>query len=382
LARLCRGAAGVFVSGAARPRLLLVARTRYELPLSPGLERKFAALRDRFELRVLATSASGRARDDGTFRLVRRLPVADGPLFWALLPLRVRRLAREHRPEVVVAQSPYEGALAWLARTGARLVVEVHGDWRTGTRLYGSPLRRLLSPVADAVARVAVRRADAVRTISPYTTSLVRELGVEPAAEFATFSDLGAFAERPPVPLPQAPAALSVAVLEPYKNVDGLARAWRLAAPRLPGAQLRIVGRGSRREAVEQLVRDLPAQTTWVERLTPAEVAHALDEATCLVLASRSEGLGRVLIEAFLRGRPAVAMGVGGIADVVEHDVSGLLVRTDDELADALVRVLADRELAERLAAGAREAGARWIASPEEFADRLAELVAATANSA
>ena len=86
-----------------------------------------------------------------------------------------------------------------------------------------------------------------------------------------------------------------------------------------------------------------------------------------------------MLIEAFLRGRPAVAMGIGGIPDVVEDGVSGLLVQTDEELADALVRVLTDRELAERLAAGAREAGERWITTPDEFADRLAELVQATA---
>jgi glycosyltransferase involved in cell wall biosynthesis len=167
-------------------------------------------------------------------------------------------------------------------------------------------------------------------------------------------------------------------VLELYKNVDGLARAWRLAAPRLPGTRLRIVGRGTQRAVVEQLVRELPAQTTWTERLTQAEVAAALDESTCLVLPSRSEGLGRVLVEASLRGRPAVAMGVGGITDVVSDGVSGLLVQTDDELADALVRMLADRTLAERLAAGAREAGERWIATPDEFADRLAELVETT----
>ena len=53
-----------------RPRLLLVGRTRYELPLSPSLQRKFDALRARFELRVLATAASGRAQDDGTYRRI------------------------------------------------------------------------------------------------------------------------------------------------------------------------------------------------------------------------------------------------------------------------------------------------------------------------
>jgi glycosyltransferase involved in cell wall biosynthesis len=358
-----------------KPHLLLVARTRYELPLSPSLERKFDALRELFDVRVFATSASGRARDDGTFRLVGRLPLFDGPLFYALLPFRVRRIAREHRPVAIVTQSPYEAAFVRLARTGARIVVELHGDWRTATRLYGSPLRRALSPAADAVGAYGLRRADAVRTISSYTTGLVRALGVEPAAEFPAFMDLELFSDRPPAPFPPSPGALFVGVLELYKNVDGLARAWRVAAPQLPGVQLRIVGRGSRRDVVEELVRDLPAQTAWTDRLSQADVARAMDEATCLVLPSRSEGLGRVLIEAFLRGRPAVAMDVGGIRDVVEDGVSGLLVSSDEELADALVRVLSDRQLAERLAAGARQSADRWLATPQEYAERIAEVV-------
>ncbi len=358
-----------------KPRLLLVARTRYALPLSPSLERKFGALRGRFELRVLATAADGRAHDDGTFRLVSRLPLFDGALFYLLLPARVRRIAREHRPVAIVTQSPYEAAFVWLARTDARIVVELHGDWRTATRLYGSPLRRALSPLADAVGTFGLRRAAAVRTISSYTSGLVREVGVEPAAEFPAFMDLEVFSEREPVPLPPTPAALFVGVLELYKNVDGLARVWRLVAQRLPAAHLRIVGRGSRADVIRRLVDELPAQTTWAERLTQEEVARALDEATCLVLPSRSEGLGRVLIEAFLRERPVVAMGVGGIRDVVEDGVNGLLVSSDDELAETLVRLLTDRPLAERLGAGARRSAERWLASPEDYAARVAELV-------
>ena len=359
-----------------KPRLLLVSRTRYKLPLSPSLERKFGALRERFDLRVLATAADGKARDDGTFRLAGRLRFLDGALFYVLLPFRVRAIAREHRPDAIVAQSPYETAFVLLARTRARVIVELQGDWRTATRLYGSPRRRLLSPLADALALRAVRRADAVRTISPYTTRLAREIGIEPAAEFPTFTDLELFVSSPPVPLPQVPAAVFVGVLELYKNPDGLARAWRLAAPRLPGAQLRIVGRGSRSDVARSLVNDLPAQTTWAEQLSQVEVMAALDAATCLVLPSRSEGLGRVLIEAFLRGRPAIGMRVGGIRDVVEDGVSGLLVDSDEELADALVRLLSDRELAERLATGAGHAGERWLQSPAEYAERMAELVA------
>ena len=362
----------------AKPRLLMVARTRYTLPLPEGVARKFDALRERFELRALATAADGRARDDGMFQLVGRLPLLDGALYYLLLPFRVRSLVKSHRPDAILFETPYSAAFSRPAWGRTRVIVEVHGDWRTATRLYGSRWRRLLAPLADAIGSGSVRRANAVRTISPYTSSLVRAVGVEPVAEFATYSDLGVFAELPVEPLPPEPSAIFVGVLERYKNVDGLARAWRSAAPRVGGAKLAIVGRGSDRLVVEQLVRDLPKQTTWAEYLPPAEVAKALDAATCLVLPSRSEGLGRVLIEAFLRGRPAVAAGVGGIRDLVENGTNGLLVSSDEELAEALVSILTDRELAERLGRGALETAKRWLTTPDEFADRIAEVVAAS----
>ena len=363
---------------AAKPRLLMVARTRYTLPLPEGVERKFAAMRERVELRALATAADGHAQDDGVFHLVGRLPLLDGLLYYLLLPFRVRALVKSHRPDAILFETPYSAAFSRIARGNARAIVEVHGDWRTATRLYGSRWRRLLAPLGDAIGSWSVRRADAVRTISPYTTRLVREVGVEPVAQFATFSDLGVFAELPVEPLPAERVALFVGVLERYKNVDGLAGAWRRAAPRVDGATLAIVGRGSDRPVVEELMRDLPAQTTWVEYLPPAEVARALDAATCLVLPSRSEGLGRVLIEAFLRGRPAVAAGVGGIRDVVEDGVNGILVASDDELTEALVRILTDRKLAEELGRGALETAKLWLTTPEEFADRIAGVVAAS----
>ena len=79
-----------------------------------------------------------------------------------------------------------------------------------------------------------------------------------------------------------------------------------------------------------------------------------------LVLPSRSEGLGRVVVEAFCRGRGVVGTRVGGIPDLVEDGETGLLVPPEDAaaLADALVRVLSDRALAERLGAAARAARA------------------------
>jgi glycosyltransferase involved in cell wall biosynthesis len=348
-------------------RALLVGRTRYPWPVPPE---KFDALRNHLDVRVLGTSADGAAHRDSTFTLVPRRPILDGVFFWLALPVRISRLLRDFRPDAVVCQTAYEGAAALLARriarVPARVVVEVHGDWRTATRLYGSPARRALSRVADTVAAVALRRADRVRTVSPFTASLVRELGVEPAAEFPAYMDLEPFTGQT-VPLPARPVALFVGVLEAYKNIDGLADAWRRANIE---ADLRIVGKGSR----ESVVRELGAR--WDRELTHEQVARALDDAWVLVLPSRSEGMGRVLVEAFLRGRAVIGSRAGSIPNLVEDGVSGLLVDSTAELADALRRVLSDRELAERLGHGARDAAAPWLQTPEEYAERMRELVA------
>ena len=145
-----------------RRRVLFVARTRYSLPLDESLDRKWSALRARLDVRVLAAAAPGTAGNDGTFVLFRpRGPKAlDGPLFYLALPFRVARELRRFRPHAVVAQSPYEGAAILAARllirSQARLVLDVHGDWRTFTRLYGSSLRRLLDPFADRIAAVII----------------------------------------------------------------------------------------------------------------------------------------------------------------------------------------------------------------------------------
>ena len=319
-----------------KPRLLLAGRTRYRLPLDESLHRKFAALERLFELRVLGTAEPGSASANGTFRLVAPVGPAhlEGALFHLTFPFRVAKELRGFRPDAVVVQGAHEAAAALLGRRlagiPAQVVLDVHGDWRTVTRLYGSPTRRLLNPLADRLAAAAVRRADAVRTVSGYTTGLVRELGVEPAAVFPAFMDLEPFLS-PPLPLPAQPAALFVGVLEHYKDIDGLAEAWRRAAPRLPGAMLHLVGRGSRRHVVEALCR----------------------------------------------GRPIVATRVGGIRDVVSDGLNGILVepRGPGALAEALVRVLCDRELAERLATAARPSVEPWLATPEQYAERLLELV-------
>jgi len=138
-----------------------------------------------------------------------------------------------------------------------------------------------------------------------------------------------------------------------------------------------IVGRGSQRAIVDRLSADFPGRVEHHEWLDPAPLAALLDEATVLVLPSWPEGLGRVIIEAFARGRAVVATDAGGIPDLVTHGVEGFLVPRADSvaLASALERLLGDRELAERMGAAAHARYSDWHTTPAELAREIRVLV-------
>jgi glycosyltransferase involved in cell wall biosynthesis len=364
-----------------KPRVLFVSRERFRLPLEGAQQRKWAAVASVVDPRIVAAAADGTPTRDERFRLAARAPFLDGPLYYLRLPMRIARELRAFRPEAALVQGVHETVAFLLARRLARaptkVILDVQGDWHETTRLYGSPLRRLLNPLNDALAPVAVRRADAVRTVSTHTSGLVRRLGVEPAAVFPSYVDAQTFLERPPAPLPDRPRAVFVGVLERTKAFDTLAEAWRRAAPQVPDAVLHLVGDGTLRAVAEELVADLPAQTQWSERLEPGEVAAAMDASWLVCLPSRSEGLPRVALEGACRGRAVVGGNRAGIPDVVHHGENGLLVDPDDpdDLAAALVRILSDPAFAERLGSEARRTGEEWGIAPEAYAARLDALV-------
>jgi glycosyltransferase involved in cell wall biosynthesis len=223
------------------PRVLFVGRGRITLPLPAWLAKKWDALSDVFELRVLNAGSGG---GDARFHL---LPDA-APLFYSRLVPELARELRSYRPEVLVAADPYVGAGALaarsLARAKAKVIVEVHGDPSTFTQLYGSDARKLLSPGAARVSRAALKRADATRALSAFTSSLVEQVrGIPATTSFPTYSDLSAFYDPPLVAVPEEQRVVFVGALEQYKNVDGLAAAWRRVVRDRPEARLTVVGR-------------------------------------------------------------------------------------------------------------------------------------------
>jgi glycosyltransferase involved in cell wall biosynthesis len=134
----------------------------------------------------------------------------------------------------------------------------------------------------------------------------------------------------------------AVALLTPKKGMDVLLRAFASAFRADPRVRLDIGGDGSEREALQAMVRELGLsdQVRFLGVLDRAQVLELIATADALVLPSRYETFGIVLIEALALGKPVIATRCGGPESIVREQ-DGLLVPTDDvaALAQALRRL-------------------------------------------
>jgi len=142
-----------------------------------------------------------------------------------------------------------------------------------------------------------------------------------------------------------------VARLEPEKGHPTLLEAWPQVLRAVPDAYLLVVGEGSRRDALEAKARELRIAHRIVftgRRDDVPAVTAALDVA---VLPSYREAQGLSVLEAMALSRPVVASNVGGIPEMIEDGVTGLLVPPHDAetLATAIIRLLTDHPYADTL---------------------------------
>jgi phosphatidylinositol alpha-1,6-mannosyltransferase len=169
-------------------------------------------------------------------------------------------------------------------------------------------------------------------------------------------------------PLPSdAPTVLTIArIVDRYKGHDVMVRALALVRQTVPGARWVVIGDGSLRPAIEELARasGLGEAVLFLGAVSDEQRSQWLRRADVFAMPSRvpadghaGEGFGISFLEAGAHGKPVVAGGVGGALDSVVDGRTGLLVDPTDPVAvaDALVRLLSDRDLAARLGRGGAE---------------------------
>lgn len=321
-----------------RPRVLIVVTLAEVGGAQTYVMRLVPALTDRFEVAVAAWGPGPlRAAVEAAgaryvaLQHVRR-PVS--PLHDLLGVVELIRLCRQFRPDIVHTNSSKAGILGRFAAAlaGVRVrIFTVHG-WAfaqhhgASSRLY-LWLDRLARPLTTAFICVSEQTRTegiAAGTCTPDRTVVIANaVDVDATPQSALGGD--------------PPRVVTVGRFKEPKDFVTLVRA--LARCTAPFRAL-VAGDGPDRPAVEAAIRE-SATGERVELLGERDdVPELLAAADVFVLSSRSEGMPMSVLEAMAAGLPVVATAVGGIPELVESGVTGLLVPAGD--VDALAAALND----------------------------------------
>jgi glycosyltransferase involved in cell wall biosynthesis len=268
---------------------------------------------------------------------------------------RLSRLMKRTRPDVVHAHDPHGVAMAALALSigsgaaASRAMPPLVASRRVDFHLKGNSLSRWKHRQVDCfiAASEAIRQmllGDGIpseRTITVHEGIDVDHVAATPAVNLheALFLPHG------------APIVGNVAALVPHKGQRYLIDAAHLVVQHAPDTRFVILGEGELREHLEKQVHEHHLEKHVLLPGFRTDVLGCIKAFDLFVMSSVTEGLGTSLLDAMAAARPIVATTAGGIPEIVEDGVNGLLVPPRDAraLADAILRALRDADLRRRL---------------------------------
>jgi len=276
------------------------------------------------------------------------------------------------------------GLLAWWWRMRHGIPYLLTEHWT----LYLPARAHQLSWVRSWLTRRVVAGAAALHTVSDNLRLAMQALGIQNRRTVVIPNVVDTVLFRPGLAtetLLHKPLLHVAAFNEAAKNLTGILRVVQRLRQEQPTLTLRIAGYGPDEAAVRQAAAELgllDGTVHFLGKLSPAAVAHEMQQAAALVLFSNYENLPCVLVEAQASGLPAVATRVGGVPELLPSDGRyGLLLPPGDEdaLAEALRTILGPTMAFDTAGMRARAvAQFSYPAVGQQFAALYTELLGST----
>jgi sugar transferase (PEP-CTERM/EpsH1 system associated) len=268
------------------------------------------------------------------------------PILSYLVPYKLIRTIRKYKADVVHVHSGcwHKAAMAGFLSGVDTIIYTDHGRLMPDNKRV-MVLDWIFSKITTHVVGVS-------EALARY---MIDVIGVSPAKVSCIVNGID---ERPftSARIPQQDYADRLGIiarLDPVKDIATLLTALKLLYDRGVKASLVVVGDGPQREMLEELAASCGIKSlVWFLGFR-RDIPSVFATIDIFVLCSLSEGTSITLLEAMSAGKPVVVTNVGGNPAIVKEGINGLLVPPQDPnaLADALCRLMGDRDLRERMSA-------------------------------
>ncbi|MFT5112893.1 MAG: glycosyltransferase involved in cell wall biosynthesis [Parasphingorhabdus sp.] len=233
-----------------------------------------------------------------------------------------------------------------LVRLDIPVLMTLHGRWpETATRKYS-----ILNKTIESANRVAC--------VSKSVENWIADCFPDQSSKLLTLPNAITHKVPPPTDTLITRSLVLVARLSWEKGVDLALRAFKLVLNLVPEAHLDIAGDGLDRALLEELSVELGVNNAvrflgWV---TPENINQLMQQSKVVLIPSREEGFGLVALEAAMAVRPVVAFRTGGLAEIVQHEKTGLLIPPEDigSMANGIIALLDQPDLASRMGLAAQ----------------------------
>jgi len=300
--------------------------------------------------------------------------------------MQVIKLASKHKFDILYTRNSSIGIIGLLIRLkgGSRLVFELNGllseDWKLEKLLNKkrSVLKNLRMRLWDGIEIFVAKKADAVIVVAQGIKDILIGRGVDgnkifvipnganvdlfrPINDSAAINDL-----RPHYGISEKDYLITfVGNFEPHHGIEYLIRSAPLVLNTFPNTKFLIVGDGTIRKELINLAEriGLSAEIIFADRVPYEMVPLYINMADVCVApftSARNErtGLSPLKIYEYLAcGKPVVASDIKGVGDLLRSSNSGIAVAPEDpvELANAIIKLLKDKELREKMGKNGRE---------------------------
>ena len=244
--------------------------------------------------------------------------------------------------------------------TGAKSIIEVNGDFKfsfTYDLNQNSLLALLKKSVGKRLMKFVLKNADGIRLLYPGQLDFLfneTDRSLLTIADFAEFTYIEPFLRRKKQ---DKKYLLLVGYPWHLKGVDILIKSFLKISDKFPEFRLKIVGWCPQGFEYYQSLTKGNDRIDLCKPVPHKDVINLFCNCSVYVLASRTEAMGRVLLEAMASQKPIVASDVGGVSRVIIDGYNGLLFQSEnvDDLAMKLQKLLSDKRFARTLAQNGSE---------------------------